>query len=141
RGRRARTTGGGAAAGADTFLRRARRGLGTGGGTALLRRRSLSRAIRRHLRRLIPAVTLGPMRERDLFANFDRVRLEVDELFRDVLQRSGLSRRQGGFCPAVDVAYTAEPPLAVVTAELAGVAVEDLELEIQGRQLILSGRR
>jgi HSP20 family protein len=81
------------------------------------------------------------MRERDLFANFDRVRREVDELFGDVLQRSGLSRRQGGFCPAVDVAYTADPPLAVVTAELAGVAVDELELEIQGRQLILSGRR
>jgi HSP20 family protein len=81
------------------------------------------------------------MRERDLFANFDRMRREVDELFGDVLQRSGLSRRQGGFCPAVDVAYTADPPLAVVTAELAGVALDDLELEIQGRQLILSGRR
>lgn len=81
------------------------------------------------------------MRERDLFANFDRMRREVDELFGDVLQRSRLSRRQTGFCPAVDVAYVADPPLAVVTAELAGVAPEELVLEIQGRSLILSGRR
>lgn len=81
------------------------------------------------------------MRERDLFANFDRMRREVDELFGDVLQRSGLSRRQMGFCPAVDVAYTADPPMAVVTAELAGVSIDELDLEIQGRQLILTGRR
>lgn len=81
------------------------------------------------------------MRERDLFANFDRMRREVDELFGDVLQRSRLSRRQSGFCPAVDVAYVGDPPMAVVTAELAGVSPDELELEIQGRSLILSGRR
>ncbi len=43
--------------------------------------------------------------------------------------------------PAVDVAYTADPPRAVVTAELAGVDADSLELEVQGRKLILSGRR
>ncbi len=46
-----------------------------------------------------------------------------------------------GFSPAVDVAYTTDPPRAIVTAELAGVDAEDLDLEIQGRKLILSGRR
>src|SRR5437870_1446413 len=81
------------------------------------------------------------MPERDLFANFDRMRREMDELFGDVLERSGLTRRHGGFSPAVDVSYTAEPPRAVVTAELAGVDPDELELEIQGRNLILSGRR
>lgn len=78
---------------------------------------------------------------RDLFANFDRMRREMDELFGDVLERSGLSRRRLGFSPAVDVAYTADPPRAIVTAELAGIVVDELDLEIQGRKLILSGRR
>lgn len=81
------------------------------------------------------------MPERDLFANFDRMRRDMDELFGDVLERTGLSRRRLGFSPAVDVAYTADPPRAIVTAELAGVVIDELELEIQGRKLILSGRR
>ena len=81
------------------------------------------------------------MRERDLFANFDRMRRDMDELFGDVLERTGLSRRRLGFVPAVDVAYTANPPQAVVTAELAGVDADSLELEVQGRKLILAGRR
>jgi HSP20 family protein len=81
------------------------------------------------------------MPERDLFANFDRMRREMDELFGDVFERTGLSRRRTGFSPAVDVAYRADPPRAIVTAELAGVEIDDLELEIQGRKLILAGRR
>ncbi len=81
------------------------------------------------------------MAERDLFANFERMRREMDELFGDVFERTGLSRRRAGFSPAVDVAYAADPPRAIVTAELAGVAPEELGLEIQGRALILSGRR
>jgi HSP20 family protein len=81
------------------------------------------------------------MSERDLFANFDRMRREMDELFGDVLERSGLTRRRGGFSPAVDVAYTADPPRAIVTAELAGVDPDKLDLEIQGRNLVLTGRR
>jgi HSP20 family protein len=81
------------------------------------------------------------MRERDLFANFDRMRREMDELFGDVFERGRLSRRRAGFAPAVDVVYTSDPPRAIVTAELAGVALEEIDLEIQGRQLILSGVR
>jgi HSP20 family protein len=81
------------------------------------------------------------MHERDLFANFDRMRREMDELFGDMLERSGLTRRRGGFSPAVDVVYADDPPRAIVTAELAGVDTDQLDLEIQGRKLILSGRR
>jgi HSP20 family protein len=81
------------------------------------------------------------MPERDLFANFDRMRREMDELFGDVLERTGLTRRRGGFSPAVDVVYVDHPPRAVVTAELAGVDAANLDLEIQGRTLILSGQR
>ena len=81
------------------------------------------------------------MPERDLFANFERMRREMDELFGDVFERTGLTRRRGGFSPAVDVAYVSDPPRAIVTAELAGVEIDELELEIQGRKLILAGRR
>ena len=65
----------------------------------------------------------------------------MDELFGDVFDRTHLARRRVGFSPAVDVAYTSQPPMAVVTAELAGVDVDQLDLEIQGRKLILSGQR
>lgn len=81
------------------------------------------------------------MPERDLFANFDRMRREVDELFGDVFERTGLARRRAGFSPAVDVTYASDPPRAIVTAELAGVKLEELDLEIQGRTLVLSGSR
>lgn len=81
------------------------------------------------------------MPERDLFANFERMRREMDELFGDVFERTGLTRRRSGFSPAVDVAYVSDPPRAIVTAELAGVEIDELDLEIQGRTLILAGRR
>ena len=61
------------------------------------------------------------MPERDLFANFERMRREMDELFGDVFERTGPARRRAGFSPAVDVAYASDPPRAIVTAELAGV--------------------
>jgi HSP20 family protein len=80
--------------------------------------------------------------ERDLFANFERMRREMDELFGDVLHRSGLAtRKRAGFSPAVDVSYAESPPRAIVTAELAGIDTEQLEIEIQGRELVLAGRR
>lgn len=82
-----------------------------------------------------------PMRDRDLFANFERMRREMDELFGDVLGRNRLARRNAGFSPAVDVVYLPDPPRVIVTAELAGVSLEQLDLEIRGRELILSGTR
>jgi HSP20 family protein len=80
--------------------------------------------------------------ERDLFANFERMRREMDELFGDVLQRSGIAPgKRAGFSPAVDVYYADDPPRAVVTAELAGIDADGIELEIQGRELVLAGHR
>jgi HSP20 family protein len=78
--------------------------------------------------------------ERDLFANFERMRREMDELFGDVFDR-GLRPRRQGFSPPVDVYYLADPPRAVVKAALAGVRGEDLSLEIRGRELVLAGVR
>jgi HSP20 family protein len=77
---------------------------------------------------------------RDQFGNFERMRREIDELFGDVFERStGL--RGAGFSPAVDVYYTDEPPRAVVRAALPGVEIEDVALEIRGRQLLIAGER
>ena len=82
------------------------------------------------------------MSDRDLFANFERMRREMDELFGDVLGGGGTrTLRRGGFTPAVDVYYLGDPPRAVVRAELAGVDPDDVTLEIRARELILSGVR
>jgi HSP20 family protein len=80
-------------------------------------------------------------RERDLFANFERMRREMDELFGDVFGSAGLATRRTGFSPAVDVFYADDPPRAIVHAELAGIDSGDLGLEIQGRELTLTGHR
>jgi HSP20 family protein len=86
-----------------------------------------------------PVGIFARVTERDLFANFERMRREIDDLFGDVFERAGLRGR--AFCPSVDVFYTRDPARAVVRADLAGVAVGDLALEIRGRQLVITGER
>ena len=80
--------------------------------------------------------------ERDLFANFERMRREMDELFGDVFERTGLAGRgRGGFSPAVDVYYCGEPPRVVVKVDLAGIHPERIALEVEGRELTIAGER
>jgi HSP20 family protein len=79
-------------------------------------------------------------RERDLFANFERMRREIDELFGDVFERSGFTSTRG-FSPRVDVYYTGKPPMAIVMVDLAGIEIEGVSLEIHGRQLTIAGHR
>src|SRR4051794_37059032 len=68
------------------------------------------------------------------------MRREIDELFGDVFERStGLRGR--GFSPPVDVFYRDDPPRAVVKADLAGVDIDNVALEIRGRQLLIAGER
>jgi HSP20 family protein len=81
------------------------------------------------------------MPERDIFANFERMRREMDELFGGVFDRSLAPHRRAGFTPRVDVSYVSDPPRAIVTAELAGIDVGRIDLEIRGRELIISGSR
>jgi HSP20 family protein len=76
----------------------------------------------------------------DLFANFERMRRQMDELFGDVMQR-GRGPRGRGFSPRVDVYYTDDPPRAVVKVDLAAVDPADVALEIRGRQLVIAGER
>lgn len=83
------------------------------------------------------------MRDDDLFANFERMRRQLDELFGQTWQRVGVAGPRGrrGFSPKVDVYYCGDPPKAVVTADLAGVDIDDVSLEVQGRRLVIGGER
>jgi len=80
--------------------------------------------------------------QRDLFANFERMRREVDEMLGDLWERPGYSARGGGgFSPRVDVYYCGDPPRAVVKADLPGVELEQIQIEVSGRELKISGER
>jgi HSP20 family protein len=78
---------------------------------------------------------------RDPFANFERMRRQIDELFGDMWTRAGLSPHRRAFSPRVDVYYCGDPPKAVVRVDLAGVALDDVNLEVRGRILLISGER
>ena len=80
--------------------------------------------------------------ERDLLFDFERVRREMDELFDDVWGIGRGRRRPSGFSPRLDVYYCgADEPKAVVKVELPGVPPDSIDLEIAGRDLVISGER
>ena len=80
------------------------------------------------------------MARRDLFANFERMRREIDELFGDVFERPGFVPRRD-FLPRVDVFFCGPPPRTVVEAELAGIDPDRVGIEVRGRQLVIAGER
>ena len=81
--------------------------------------------------------------ERDLFANFERMRREMDELFGDVFDRTGLApRKRGGFSPAVDVFYAGDPPRAVVQRRAGRHRPRRARRSrSSGRELVIAGHR
>jgi HSP20 family protein len=82
------------------------------------------------------------MPERDLFANFARMRREMDQMLGGAWGRAGyVSRRSSGFSPNVDVYYCGDPQRAVVKVDLAGVELSDVGIEVSGRQLAIVGER
>jgi HSP20 family protein len=89
------------------------------------------------------------MPERDLFANFERMRREMDQLFGDWPARGLVSTRTVGFSPKVDLYYCGQHPgdgsgasqLAVVKVDLSGVELRDVTIEVSGRELVISGER
>jgi HSP20 family protein len=82
------------------------------------------------------------MPERDLFANFARMRREMDEMLGGTWGRTTyISRRASGFSPNVDVYYCGDPQRAVVKCDLAGVDPATVGIEVGGRQLTVVGRR
>jgi len=82
------------------------------------------------------------MPERDLFANFARMRREMDQMLGGAWGRTTyVSRRSTGFSPNVDVYYCGEPQRAVVKVDLAGVDLDQVGIEVSGRQLAIVGER
>jgi HSP20 family protein len=81
------------------------------------------------------------MPERDLFANFERMRREMDQLFGDWPGRGMVGTHTTGFSPKIDLYYAGDPQRAVVKVDLAGVDLGDVSIEISGRELAISGER
>lgn len=82
------------------------------------------------------------MPKRDPFANFVRMRREMDQMLGDAWGRAGyVSRRSSTFSPNVDVYYCGEPQRAVVKVDLSGVALSAVSIEVSARQLAISGER
>ncbi|MGH2956120.1 MAG: Hsp20/alpha crystallin family protein [Solirubrobacterales bacterium] len=83
--------------------------------------------------------------QRDPFADFARMRREMDELLGDFWDQAGYrNRRQpAAFVPRVDVYYCGEgpPDRAIVKVELPGIELDAVNLEVQGRALVISGER
>jgi HSP20 family protein len=73
------------------------------------------------------------------------MRREMDELLGDFWDPARLQsrRRAPGFSPRVDVYYCGEqrPERAVVKAELPGVDVDAVHLEVHGRALVIVGEK
>jgi HSP20 family protein len=85
------------------------------------------------------------MRQRDPFADFARMRRDMDELLGDFWDQAGYQprRRATTFVPRADVYYCGAdaPEKAIVKVELPGVDLEAINLEVRGRALIISGER
>ena len=123
--------------------------MGARRGRARVRRTGRGRARGRRLRRLRPRPARPGGRLRSSrcrpSATCSPTRAHAARDGRAVRRRLRRSasrpRRRGGFSPAVDVFYGGDPPRAVVTAEVAGMDPDELGLEINGRELVISGHR
>ena len=82
-------------------------------------------------------------RQRDLRVNFERMWREMDELLGAPFAEQWPRARAAasGFSPRVDVYYRPEERRAIVKAELAGVDIDSVALEVSGRELVITGER
>src|SRR5215203_6293708 len=82
------------------------------------------------------------MPQRDLFADFARMRREMDQVMGDSWSRTRyVTRRSSGFSPNVDVYYCGDPQRAIVKVDLAGVELSQVGIEVSGRKLAIVGER
>lgn len=82
------------------------------------------------------------MSEHDLFSNFARVQREMDKMLGDVWARSRyVARATPSFSPSVDVYYCGRPERAVVKVDLAEIDLASVNIEVSGRELVISGER
>lgn len=82
-------------------------------------------------------------RQHDLLVNFERMWREMDERLGEPFAERWVRvpRAHSGFSPRVDVYYCGEEPRAIVKAELAGVDIDSVALEVSGRELAITGER
>ena len=82
------------------------------------------------------------MPQRDLFADFARMRREMDQVMGDTWGRTRyVTRRSSGFSPNIDVYYCGDPQRAIVKVDLAGVELSEVGIEVSGRHLAIVGER
>jgi HSP20 family protein len=82
------------------------------------------------------------MPQRDLFADFARMRREMDQVMGDTWSRTRyVTRRSSGFSPNVDVYYCGDPQRAIVKVDLAGIELSQVGIEVSGRHLAITGER
>lgn len=82
------------------------------------------------------------MPQRDLFADFARMRREMDQVMGDTWSRTRyITRRASGFSPNVDVYYCGDPQRAIVKVDLAGIELSQVGIEVSGRHLAITGER
>ena len=75
---------------------------------------------------------------RNPWAEFERIRQGLDELSRSYADK-GKAQRQANVYPALNI-YEATDRL-IITAELPGVKVQDLDLSLEGETLTIHGKR
>lgn len=75
---------------------------------------------------------------RNPWAEFERIRQGLDELSRTYVDKSNAQNRTNVY-PALNIFEEADR--LIVTAELPGVKVSDLELSLEGETLTLQGKR
>src|SRR3712207_6361629 len=84
-------------------------------------------------------------RQRDPFADFARMRREMDELLGEFWDQTGArtARQQAAFVPRADVYLCGEerPERVVIKVAIPGVDVNEVNIEVRGRTLIVSGER
>jgi HSP20 family protein len=66
---------------------------------------------------------------------------EIESLFADLWRVPRFSGIRHGFRPPVDCFRTAEPPELTIVVELAGAAIESVELVALEAELVVSGER
>jgi HSP20 family protein len=82
------------------------------------------------------------MPQRNLFADFARMRREMDQVMGDTWSRTRyVTRRSSGFSPNVDVYYCGDPQRAIVKVDLAGIELSQVGIEVSGRHLAITGER
>ncbi len=71
----------------------------------------------------------------------DRLQGEIEELFDELWRVPSFTGLRRGYRPQADCYRTEDPPELTVVVELPGVAPDDLEIVIRGRELLLEGVR